>query len=238
MILSSSLLRLLVGMDFIYLLNMLQLIILLLLHIDHVVALIELLLLLAVGSLLDGLLLVLFILIRYQHDFYLVRILLLFVVLLKQLLFKLLILPGDLFLHQFILINLILILCASWHLNCLHDAGWCASSWNGNCWSVLDLGRWPICSNLIACSQWRLIKWLHLSLSRFTHCRYWRWRRIKCRRLRWRSCYSSLSIVSRWISSHRSICISWILRLWCLVLIRIILIYCSTNDIHFIFKLW
>jgi hypothetical protein len=113
MILSSSLLRLLVGMDFIYLLNMLQLIILLLLHIDHVVALIELLLLLAVGSLLDGLLLVLFILIRHQHDFYLVRILLLFVVLLKQLLFKLLILPGDLFLHQFILINLILILCAS-----------------------------------------------------------------------------------------------------------------------------
>jgi hypothetical protein len=99
MILSSSLLRLLVGMDFIYLLNMLQLIILLLLHIDHVVALIELLLLLAVGSLLDGLLLVLFILIRHQHDFYLVRILLLFVVLLKQLLFKLLILPGDLFLH-------------------------------------------------------------------------------------------------------------------------------------------
>lgn len=86
-------------MDFIYLLNMLQLIILLLLHIDHVVALSELLLLLAVGSLLNVLLLVLFILIRHQHNFYLVGILLLFVVLLKQLLFKLLVLPGDLFLH-------------------------------------------------------------------------------------------------------------------------------------------
>jgi hypothetical protein len=99
MILSSSLLRLFVRMDFVYLLNVLELIILLLLHIDHVVALIELLLLLAVGSLLNVLLLVLFILIRHQHDFYLVGILLLFVVLLKQLLFKLLILPGDLFLH-------------------------------------------------------------------------------------------------------------------------------------------
>jgi hypothetical protein len=99
MILSSSLLRLFVRMDFIYLLNMLQLIILLLLHIDHVVALSELLLLLAVGSLLNVLLLVLFILIRHQHNFYLVGILLLFVVLLKQLLFKLLVLPGDLFLH-------------------------------------------------------------------------------------------------------------------------------------------
>jgi hypothetical protein len=99
MILSSSLLRLFVRMDFIYLLNVLELIILLLLHIDHVVALIELLLLLAVGSLLNVLLLILFILIRYQHDFYLVGILLLFVVLLKQLLFKLLVLPGDLFLH-------------------------------------------------------------------------------------------------------------------------------------------
>jgi hypothetical protein len=99
MIVSSSLLRLFVRMDFIYLLNVLELIILLLLHIDHVVALIELLLLLAVGSLLNVLLLILFILIRYQHDFYLVGILLLFVVLLKQLLFKLLVLPGDLFLH-------------------------------------------------------------------------------------------------------------------------------------------
>jgi hypothetical protein len=99
MILSSSLLRLFVRMDFIYLLNMLQLIILLLLHIHHVVALSELLLLLAVGSLLNVLLLVLFILIRHQHNFYLVGILLLFVVLLKQLLFKLLVLPGDLFLH-------------------------------------------------------------------------------------------------------------------------------------------
>jgi hypothetical protein len=99
MILSSSLLRLFVRMDFIYLLNMLQLIILLLLHIDHVVALSKLLLLLAVGSLLNVLLLVLFILIRHQHNFYLVGILLLFVVLLKQLLFKLLVLPGDLFLH-------------------------------------------------------------------------------------------------------------------------------------------
>jgi hypothetical protein len=99
MILSSSLLRLFVRMDFIYLLNMLQLIILLLLHIDHVVALSELLLLLAVGSLLNVLLLVLFILIWHQHNFYLVGILLLFVVLLKQLLFKLLVLPGDLFLH-------------------------------------------------------------------------------------------------------------------------------------------
>jgi hypothetical protein len=99
MILSSSLLRLFVRMDFIYLLNMLQLIILLLLHIHNVVALSELLLLLAVGSLLNVLLLVLFILIRHQHNFYLVGILLLFVVLLKQLLFKLLVLPGDLFLH-------------------------------------------------------------------------------------------------------------------------------------------
>jgi hypothetical protein len=153
------------------------------------------------------------------------------------LLFKLLILPGDLFLHQFILINLILILCASWHLNCLHDAGWCASSWNGNCWSVLDLGRWPICSNLIACSQWRLIKWLHLSLSRFAHLhlrlRLW----IKRRRLCWRSCYRSLGIVSRRISGHRCICIGWILRLIHCELITSILFYCSTHNIHFIFKL-
>jgi len=96
---SSSLLRLFVRVDFVYLLNVLELIILLLLHIYHVVALIELLLLLAVGSLLNVLLLVLFILIGHQHNFYLVGILLLFVVLLKQLLFKLLILPGDLFLH-------------------------------------------------------------------------------------------------------------------------------------------
>jgi len=93
MILSPSLLRLFVRMDFIYLLNVLELIILLLLHIDHVVALIQLLLLLAIGSLCSVLLLVLFILIWHQHDFYLVGILLLFVVLLEQLLFELLVLP-------------------------------------------------------------------------------------------------------------------------------------------------
>lgn len=63
MILSPSLLHLLVRMDFIRLLKVLELIILLWLHIQHVGALMQLLLLLAVGSLCNAL----FILVGHQH---------------------------------------------------------------------------------------------------------------------------------------------------------------------------
>lgn len=68
MILSPSLLHLLARMDFIHLLKVLELIILLLLHIQNVGTLMQLLLLLAIGSLCRTLMQnVLFILIGHQH---------------------------------------------------------------------------------------------------------------------------------------------------------------------------